>query len=54
VPAEPRPAEEIGMPLGALLAADMPASSAITRELLDWTPTHPGLLADIEEGHYFA
>lgn len=53
LPAESRPAEEFGMPLGALLSTDMPASSALTRELLGWTPTGPGLIADIEEGHYF-
>jgi nucleoside-diphosphate-sugar epimerase len=34
-------------------ALDMPASSALTRERLGWTPEHPGLLADLEEGHYF-
>ncbi|MEW2502930.1 MULTISPECIES: SDR family oxidoreductase [unclassified Amycolatopsis] len=54
VPAQSRPAEEFGMPLGALLGTDMPASSTITRQLLGWTPTHPGLIDDIEEGHYFA
>ncbi|GGF11993.1 3-beta hydroxysteroid dehydrogenase [Subtercola lobariae] len=53
IPAEPRPATEFGMPLGALLAGDMPASSALTRQLLGWNPTHPGLLDDIELGHYF-
>jgi hypothetical protein len=31
----------------------MPASSTITRELMGWQPTHPGLIEDIEEGHYF-
>lgn len=39
--------------VGAVLAIDQPASSAITRKLLDWRPTHPGLLADIDAGHYF-
>lgn len=53
LPAEPRPAAEFGLPLSALLGADMPASSALTRELTGWRPTHPGLLEDIEEGHYF-
>lgn len=31
-----------------------PASSAKTRALLKWEPTHAGLLADLAEGHYFA
>jgi nucleoside-diphosphate-sugar epimerase len=30
----------------------MPAGQ--TRRLLDWAPAHPGLVADLEEGHYFA
>jgi nucleoside-diphosphate-sugar epimerase len=38
--------------LGMLLGADLSASSAITRELLGWEPTHLGLLADLE-AHYF-
>jgi hypothetical protein len=36
-----------------LLSTDMPASSTITQELLGWKPTHPGLIEDIEQGHYF-
>jgi hypothetical protein len=32
---------------------DAPASSALTQERLGWHPTGPGLLADLENGHYF-
>ena len=39
--------------LGAFLALDAPASSALTRELMGWQPTHPGLIDDLDEGHYF-
>jgi nucleoside-diphosphate-sugar epimerase len=39
--------------LAGFLAADSPASSALTRELLGWQPTHPGLIEDLDEGHYF-
>jgi nucleoside-diphosphate-sugar epimerase len=39
--------------LGGFLAMDGPASSALTRELLGWEPTRPGLIADLEQGHYF-
>jgi len=39
--------------LAHLLSTDMPASSTITRELLGWKPTRPGLIEDIEQGHYF-
>ena len=31
---------------------DCPSSSQQTRETLGWTPTHPGLIADMDE-HYF-
>jgi nucleoside-diphosphate-sugar epimerase len=36
------------------ITLDITMSNAETRRLLDWQPTHPGLLADIEHGHYFA
>jgi nucleoside-diphosphate-sugar epimerase len=39
--------------LGRFFAIDQPASSAITRKQMDWTPTHPGLIEDLEAGHYF-
>jgi nucleoside-diphosphate-sugar epimerase len=39
--------------LASFFAADGPASSTLTRELLGWQPAQPGLLADLEEGHYF-
>jgi nucleoside-diphosphate-sugar epimerase len=39
--------------LGAFLGLDAPASSALTRELLGWQPTHPGLIDDLDQGHYF-
>lgn len=39
--------------LGAFIGRDAPASSALTRELLGWQPTHAGLIADLDQGHYF-
>lgn len=38
--------------LAMLLAADVPASSALTRELMGWQPTGPGLLDDLNAGYY--
>jgi hypothetical protein len=32
---------------------DSPASSALTQKRFGWLPTHPGLIADLDEGHYF-
>lgn len=32
---------------------DIPASSALTKAALGWTPTQPGLIEDLEQGHYF-
>ncbi|HUA02558.1 MAG TPA: SDR family oxidoreductase [Solirubrobacteraceae bacterium] len=32
---------------------DAPASSALTQMRMGWTPTHLGLIADLELGHYF-
>jgi nucleoside-diphosphate-sugar epimerase len=45
-------AEHFGW-LGGFFALDVPASSALTRERLGWEPTHPGLIEDLDQGHYF-
>jgi nucleoside-diphosphate-sugar epimerase len=37
---------------GVLLGADQPASSTATRQLVDWEPTGPTLLDDLDAGHY--
>jgi nucleoside-diphosphate-sugar epimerase len=39
--------------LSHFVAADSPASSALTRELMGWEPTRSGLIEDLDEGHYF-
>lgn len=39
--------------LARFLAIDARVSSQWTQELLDWHPSHPGLLEDLELGHYF-
>jgi nucleoside-diphosphate-sugar epimerase len=56
VPAVSISAEDAGehftWPAG-FIGAGSPASSALTRKLLGWHPTHPGLIADLEQGHYF-
>jgi len=39
--------------LAQFLALDLPASSTLTRELTGWQPTQPGLIEDLEKGHYF-
>lgn len=38
--------------LGMFFGVDAPASSARTRALLGWKPTHATLLEDITAGHY--
>ncbi len=53
LPTRSLPAEEYDGMLVPLLSIDMPASSIITQELLGWKPTNPGLIEDIEQGHYF-
>ena len=41
--------------LFALFASwDVPVSSTLTRQRFGWHPTHPGLVADLDEGHYFS
>jgi nucleoside-diphosphate-sugar epimerase len=55
VPAKSAPAEQIADEIpfvGRFLAADAPATSTITRDLLGWQPTGPTLLDDIAAGHY--
>ena len=39
--------------LADLLVLDSPVSSALTRDLLGWEPAQPGLIADLDQGHYF-
>ncbi|MFX0580457.1 SDR family oxidoreductase [Nocardia nepalensis] len=39
--------------LGPFVSLDNPTSSTRTRELLAWKPTQPGLLEDLDQGHYF-
>jgi nucleoside-diphosphate-sugar epimerase len=33
---------------------DSPASSVLTQKQFGWQPEHPGLIADLGQGHYFA
>jgi nucleoside-diphosphate-sugar epimerase len=57
LPVVPIPREDAGDHFGWLGAffggIDRPASSVLTRELLGWQPTHPGLIDDLGQGHYF-
>jgi hypothetical protein len=49
-------AEDAGDHFGFLsrwVSADNPTSSTQTQELVGWRPQHPGLIRDLEEGHYF-
>jgi nucleoside-diphosphate-sugar epimerase len=39
--------------LGAFIGADSPASSALTRAQFGWQTAQPGLIDDLEHGHYF-
>jgi nucleoside-diphosphate-sugar epimerase len=55
IPAVSIPAEQAadhfkGFPF---ITMDITMPNAPTRQLLGWQPTHPGLIADLEEGHYF-
>jgi len=55
VPAKSIPADQAQAQfdwLSMFFGADIPASSAQTRALLGWEPTHPTLLEDIAAGHY--
>jgi nucleoside-diphosphate-sugar epimerase len=35
------------------ITLDITMPNAGTRQLLDWEPVHPGLIDDLEKGHYF-
>ncbi|OBI64214.1 SDR family oxidoreductase [Mycobacterium sp. E796] len=55
VPTVSIPAEEadhFGF-LALFAALDNPTSNALTRKVLDWKPEGPGLLEDLDAGHYF-
>jgi nucleoside-diphosphate-sugar epimerase len=39
--------------LGLIFSLDTPASSTLTQKQLDWHPVRPGLIPDLDEGHYF-
>ena len=56
IPATSIPADEadghFGF-LGAFVQLDNPTSTELTRQRTGWQPAHPGLIADLEEGHYF-
>ena len=47
-------AEEYYGFLARFAGLDIAASSAITRSLLGWEPSRPGLIEDLELGHYYA
>lgn len=52
LPVESRPAEHFGW-LGRFFALDAVASAAQTRAQLGWAPREAGLLADLDQPHYF-
>jgi nucleoside-diphosphate-sugar epimerase len=52
VPTASVPAGGLGF-LGHVLSVDQPASATLTRELLGWRPVEPGLIEDMDKGHYF-
>jgi nucleoside-diphosphate-sugar epimerase len=58
LPAVSVPADELMVPgyfgsMSVVVTGDFPASSAITRQALGWEPVQPGLLENLDNGHYF-
>ena len=56
VPVRPIPSERADEHFGwlaKLVSVDAPASNARTRKLLNWEPTHAGLLDDLATGEFF-
>ena len=39
--------------LALFASLDNPTSNALTQKVLDWQPERPGLIEDLDEGHYF-
>ena len=39
--------------LAGFAPLDNPTSSDLTQKILDWHPERPGLIEDLEAGHYF-
>ena len=57
VPAKSIPAEQAAgyfKSFSLFMTLDITLSSAHTQQLLGWTPEHPGLIADLDQGHYFS
>ena len=58
LPAVSIPEDELMIPgyfgfLANIVTQSYPASNLITRRTLGWEPVQPGLLADLDNGHYF-
>jgi nucleoside-diphosphate-sugar epimerase len=55
IPAVSIPVEEVADHFKSFpfITLDITMPSTATQDLLGWTPTHPGLLADLDDGHYF-
>ncbi len=53
VPVPPEDAAARFAWLGHLIGIDSPASAARTTQLLGWRPVQPGLVEDLDKGHYF-
>ena len=58
LPAVSVPLDELMVPghfgfLANIVTQSYPASNHITRQTLGWKPAQPGLLADLDNGHYF-
>jgi nucleoside-diphosphate-sugar epimerase len=58
LPAVSVPLDELMLPghfgfLANVVTQSYPASNRITRQVLGWEPAQPGLLADLDDGHYF-
>ena len=57
LPAVSIPKDELMLPgyfgfIANIVTQSYPTSNAITRETLGWEPTQPGLIADLNNGHY--